>query len=150
MEVKDLTKKAIFIGLYFVLININPIGFGMFQFRIGEAMSVIPFFNRKYVGTFILGAGLANIFSPLGFIDIGVGMAVAAITYFISAYIENKRLNALIFSVLSGLIVGLALFYTSGLEFSISFVSISISQLVITNIGINLFKLDQLQEIIMD
>lgn len=47
MEIKDLTKKAILIGIYFILININPIGFGMIQFRIGEAMSVIPFFNRK-------------------------------------------------------------------------------------------------------
>lgn len=105
MEIKDLTKKAILIGIYFILININPIGFGMIQFRIGEAMSVIPFFNRKYVGTFILAAGLANIFSPLGIIDIGVGISCAAITYAISKYVKNKHINSAIFSLVSGLVL---------------------------------------------
>ncbi len=150
MEIKDLTKKAILIGIYFILININPIGFGMIQFRIGEAMSVIPFFNRKYVGTFILAAGLANIFSPLGIIDIGVGISCAAITYAISKYIDNKHINAAIFSLVSGLIVGLALYYTSGLNFWLSFISISLSQLIITNVGVYIFSLKQLEEIIMD
>lgn len=97
-----------------------------------------------------MAAGLANIFSPLGIIDIGVGISCAAITYAISKYVKNKHINSAIFSLVSGIIVGLALYYTSGLNFLISFISISLSQLIITNVGVYIFSLKQLQEIIMD
>ena len=58
MKVKDLAKNAILIAVYILAVNINPIGFMAIQFRVAEALSVIPFFNRKFVPALIIGGAL--------------------------------------------------------------------------------------------
>ncbi len=154
MKTKDLAKNAIVLAFYMLLIGLNPYGFYMFQLRIGEALSVLPFFNRKFVPALILGGALANFASPLGPIDMIVGGSCAIITYALSKFIKNVYLNSLIFSCVSGLLVTLELFKTGNLDmtmklpFLISFVSIAGSTLIVTSIACVIINKTKLKELI--
>ncbi len=150
MNSKDISRQAILIALFFILINTNPIGWGVLQFRIGEALTVIPFFNRKYTFAMIIASGLANIFSPLGALDVLVGLLCSSITYAISKHIESPRINALVFSVVSGIIVSFLLLKVYNAPYIPSFFSIFFSVLVITMVGVSIFKIPAVNKIIME
>lgn len=130
-NVSRMTYTAVLAAVYVVLTLINPIGWGMFQFRLSEALCVLPFFDRKNIPGVALGVVIANAFSPMGFFDIGAGVLTLVIAYTISKFIKNKYLNAIIFGVVAGLVVGAMLYYVLGLPFLMGFVSISISTIVI-------------------
>ena len=139
-DVSRMTYTAILAAIYVVLALMNPFGWGMFQFRISEALSVLPFFNRKSMQGIVLGTIIANSFSPMGIFDVGAGVLTAVIAYTISKYVKNKYLNAIIYSVVAGAVVGSMLFYVVGLPLLMSFVSIFISSLVIALIAVFLVE----------
>lgn len=71
-------------------------------------------------------------FSPLGLIDVFVGLSIAFITYFIFMNItKNKKILILLYSLLCGLVVSFALVFVYNVPFVITFVSITISQMII-------------------
>ncbi|MDO5301819.1 MAG: QueT transporter family protein [Tissierellia bacterium] len=140
MDKKTLTRNAVILALYVLLINVNPVGWGPIQFRIGEMLSVIPFFNRKYIPALVVGGGLANINSPLGLVDIAVGVSCAAITYAITSKVKNPWLGGLIFSAVAGILVAAELLAVYNAPFLLSFLSVGGSQVVILSLGVLLFS----------
>lgn len=140
MNVKDMAVNAVLAAIYVALTVINPIGTGAIQFRISEMLCIIPFFNRKYIAGMILGVGIANVFSSLGIIDVIVGITISAIAYSLSYFIKNVWLNALQYSILSGLFVALALYLVLGLPYWFSAATVGLSTLVTTFIGTFIFK----------
>ncbi|KXO16285.1 QueT transporter family protein [Peptoniphilus sp. GNH] len=150
MNIKDLVKNAILIAIYVVVIGVNPIGFGAIQFRIGEALSVIPFFNRKYVPALIIGGALANLYSPLGPIDMVVGAACAIIAYSFSKFIKSPYINSLIFATASGILVAGELSYTGDVPFFLTALSVGGSTLFITLLASYLVEKSNLKKIIKE
>ena len=130
-NVSRMTYTAVLAALYVALTLINPIGWGMFQFRLSEALCVLPFFDRKNITGVVIGVAMANAFSPIGVFDVGAGVLTAVIVYTISKYIKNKYLNAIIHGTVSGLVIGAMLYYVLGLPFLMSFVSIAASTIAI-------------------
>ena len=47
-KIKNLTFGGIFIAIYFILTNINPLSWGAIQVRFSELLLLIPFWNKKY------------------------------------------------------------------------------------------------------
>lgn len=139
-NISRMTYTAVLASVYVVLTLINPFGWGMFQFRLSEALCVLPFFDRKNITGVVLGVIIANAFSPIGIFDMGAGVLTLVIVYTISKYVKNKYLNAIIHGIVSGAVVGAMLFYVLGLPFLMSFVSISISTAAIAVIAVFLIE----------
>ena len=131
MNSKYIAYNAVIAAIYIALTVINPIGTMAIQIRVSEMISVLPFFNRKFIPGVLIGVGIANMFS---------GVGIGAVAYAISYYIKNVCINVVIFSVLCGIFVGLMLLTVVGLPFWLSLVSITISTLITTSIGALIFR----------
>ena len=140
MKTNKIASNALLAALYVALTLVNPIAWGALQFRVSDMLMVIPFFNRKYIYGATMGVIIANSFSPLGVIDIAVGAFSCIIPYTISKYINNKYINACIYSAVVGALVGLELKIVFSLPFIPSAISVFISTLIITFIGVFIFK----------
>ena len=93
--VKVLTIRALIAAIYVVLtVAIAPFSYGTIQFRISESLSQLVVFSKKYWFPITLGVAIANIFSPLGIVDVffgtlGTGLALA-ISIFIFKFVKNR------------------------------------------------------------
>jgi uncharacterized membrane protein len=62
-----------------------PISFGVYQVRIAEALTVLPFLSRAAIPGLYIGCLLANIFGGMGWLDIVFGplitLAAAVLTH---------------------------------------------------------------------
>ena len=93
--VKVLTIQALLAAIYVVLtVAIAPFSYGVIQFRISESLSQLVVFSKKYWFPITLGVAIANIFSPLGIVDVffgtlGTGLALA-ISIFVFKFIKNR------------------------------------------------------------
>lgn len=92
----SITRSAVIAALYFILtFALQPVAFGPLQFRLSEALVLLPFiFPESFVG---LGVGclLANILSPYGIYDVIIGSAVTFAAGFLTSRIRNIFLAAL-------------------------------------------------------
>ena len=75
-------RKIAFAGtvaaLYAALtVALAPIAYGPIQFRITEALSVLPFFFPVAVPGLFIGCVIANLLSPYGLMDVVVGSAAS-------------------------------------------------------------------------
>ena len=52
---------------------VSPIAFGAVQFRLSEVMVLLAWINPAFAPGLVLGCALANMFSPLGIIDVLFG-----------------------------------------------------------------------------
>ena len=74
--IREMTFNALLAALYVVFtLVISPIAFNAIQFRLSELFVLFCFFNKRYSIGLTLGCLIANIFSPLGVLDIGFGTA---------------------------------------------------------------------------
>ena len=93
--VKVLTIQALIAAIYVVLtVAIAPFSYGTIQFRISESLSQLVVFSKKYWFPITLGVAIANIFSPLGIVDVffgtlGTGLALA-ISIFVFKFVKNR------------------------------------------------------------
>lgn len=91
-------RLAVEAALYFVLtFFMQPIAFSpVLQFRVGEALTLLPIIFPEAVVGVSLGCLLANVFSPYAWYDIVFGTlatVIAAIcTYFIGRLLKNKSM----------------------------------------------------------
>lgn len=140
-NINTLAANSIICAVYVLLTLVNPLGYGAVQFRYSEIIAVLPFFNRRYIPGVVLGVLLANLFSPLGIIDVFVGVLICAISYSISYYIKNKYVNALIYSILCAVFVPLELYYVVKAPIIITSLGIFAGQIVVTILGVIIFDL---------
>ncbi len=103
--VKTLTIQALIAAIYVVLtVAIAPFSYGAVQFRISESLSQLVVFSKKYWLPITLGVAIANIFSPLGIVDVffgtlGTGLALA-ISVFVFKFIKNRIVKHIVNIVL--------------------------------------------------
>lgn len=74
-QTKIIVRTALIAALYFVLtVALAPISYGPFQFRLSEAIVLLPLiFPAEGIIGLTLGCLLANIFSPTGWYDMVFG-----------------------------------------------------------------------------
>ena len=69
-----MTESALIAAVYVALVLLfKPISFGAIQFRIAEALCVLPFFSLSAVPGLALGCLLGNFFSGAAMPDVSVG-----------------------------------------------------------------------------
>ena len=88
---KAITRAALIGVVYYVAtVAIPAISYGVLQFRIGEALTLLPLVFPESVIGLTIGCLLANIFSPFGWADIVFGSLATLIAGLLTAIIGKK------------------------------------------------------------
>lgn len=126
-------------ALYVVTTWINPFGYGMVQLRISAVISMLPFFRQEYRLPCIAAVAIANLFSPLGVIDVAVGIVLWTLAYYGISHLRNIWVICVACAVLSGVLIGGELSFVLKAPFAWNFVSITISQMIVFILGASLW-----------
>lgn len=99
MTVITMVRAAVTAAMYFILtFTVQPIAYGPLQFRIGEALTLLPILYPETVIGLTVGCLIANIFSPYMWYDMVFGtlatMIAALMTFLIGRYLRKKPLWA--------------------------------------------------------
>jgi uncharacterized membrane protein len=150
IHTKDLALIAIYAALYAVLVVVlGGISYGPVQVRIADSLvAAVPLLGIAGVLGHTLGVFIANIFSPLGPIDLLNTVPSFAMS-FVVYYVYKKTKNdytvigtCLAYSSVLGVTVGLMLSYVLSLPLLATIVYIAIGNIIASVlIGWPLFKL---------
>ena len=95
ISVKLVVINAMIAGVYAVLtLAISPIAYSEIQFRLSEIIVFLAFYNRRYIPGLTIGCIIANLFSPMGMLDIVFGTLSTIIVCIAMYLIKNRYLAA--------------------------------------------------------
>ena len=126
-----LTRAALIAALYVVLTFLSQIfglASGVIQFRLSEALTVMPLFYKEAVPGLWIGCILANILTGCAFGDVVFG-SVATLLGALGTYYIGRKKPALgpVFPILTNvLIVPAVLQYVYGVKYSYWFLMITV------------------------
>jgi uncharacterized membrane protein len=150
LNVQGLVKVALVAAIYVAItLVLKPISFGAVQFRIGEMLMLLAFYNRRYIGALTIGVMIANFFGDMGITDSVVGgfqtfaflsLGVILFDKFKTTKVFGGATNLafILFSFLfaaSMFIIALELVYFFQLPFWITFVTTALGELVVLLVG---------------
>lgn len=150
-KIRFMTKTAVIAALYAALtLLLAPFSFGVLQFRIAEALTVLPMFTVSAVPGLTIGCFLANLMGSGQWQDIVFGTLATLLAALCSYFIrKNKWLVPLPPVVFNALIVGTYLYFLFPSEYTMLFsiASVGFSEMVITYVfGIPLIAVLQKNE----
>ena len=103
MKKKSLALGGMIAALYAgVTVTLAPISYGPLQFRVAEALTLLPFYIPEAVPGLFMGCFIANAFSPNGALD----MVVGSLATLIAAYL-SRRMPKLWLAVLPPVLVNM-------------------------------------------
>lgn len=144
-NVKYLVKAGIIAAIYVVLVIIFSFSsFGPIQFRVAEAMTILPFFTSAAIPGLFVGCLIANILGGAVIWDIIFGSLATLIAAFLSFKLRKQALLVpippiVVNSVVVGIILKLAYGVPEGLLFLMG--SVFLGQLVaVYGLGMILLK----------
>lgn len=115
-QTKFLVKNALIAALYMTLtISLAPISYGPVQVRISEFMTLLAFWNPKYVMGLVVGCFLANLGSPFGIADVFVGTLATFLAVYMMRYCSGIFLASLLPVLSNGILIGMELMYLAAL-----------------------------------
>ena len=107
---------AMYVSLSYVSYTMNS-AFGGIQFRVSEALTLLPFLFPEAAWGLFVGCILTNLLSQFGAVDIVFGSLATLLAGFWTARCKNKWTAAIPPVVCNGLIVGAVIAYgTNGLS----------------------------------
>jgi len=123
-----ITRGALIAALYAALVFVfAPISFGAVQFRVAEALTLLPFLWLEAVPGLFVGCLVANMFGGLGPWDVFLGSGATLLAAWLSYMSPNVVLAALAPVIVNGVIVGSYLTLIVGLPtpliFSVAYVA---------------------------
>ena len=141
ISVKLVVINAMIAGVYAVLtLAISPIAYSEIQFRLSEIIVFLAFYNRRYIPGLTIGCIIANLFSPMGMLDIVFG-ALSTIIVCIAMYlIKNRYLAAGAGAIITGMIIGAELWYAFNIPYVINAIYVAVGELIVLIIGALVFK----------
>ena len=114
MNLKKLSVAGLIAALYAVIsLVFLPYSFGIYQVRVAEALTVLPFLTAAAIPGLFVGCLLANIFGGMGWLDIVFGPLLTLLAAFGTRYVfhlSNRKYRALL-SLLPILILWLGALY---------------------------------------
>ena len=118
--VKKLSAAAVIGALYAALtLLLSPISFGVMQIRASEALCAFALITPAAIPGLTVGCFLANIIGPGGIADALLGSAATLFGCWLMYLLRGRPLLAPLCNCVSnGVIVGLMLYYTSGIGIS--------------------------------
>lgn len=138
-KLKKILIPATIAGIYVALTYaFMPISFGIINFRISEALTLLPFFSPYAVAGVTIGCLISNLLSPYGILDVIFGTLATFLAAFLTYHIGKsnlkmkKLLSPLPPVIINALVVGVLLNLTllKGPAGSISSISINKEALI--------------------
>lgn len=127
-----ITQSAAIAAMYAVLtIAFAPISYGQIQFRISEALTVLPFFTPAAIPGLFVGCIIANLVGHGELIDIVFGSLASLISAILSYKMPKHYLAPLPPIVVNGIVVGFVLHYLYQLPLLISMGWVALGQIVV-------------------
>ena len=124
-----ITRAAVIAALYVALVLIfQPVSFGPVQFRVAEALTILPFLMPEAIPGLFVGCLIANIFGGLGPFDIVLGSLATLIAAYASFRAPNKWLAASAPVAVNGLVVGAYLSFLTGMPMSLSVAYVALGE----------------------
>ena len=111
----EIARMALVTGLYVaVTFVLSVISFGAIQIRLSEMFNYLSLYNKKYILAITLGVALANLSSPLGWIDVVVGSISTLLVLLINYEITKRVRNMKIKMVITALVFAFSMFTVAG------------------------------------
>ena len=96
LSLKEISLAGLIAAVYAVLgLAFLPISFGVYQVRVAEALTVLPFLTRAGVPGLFIGCVLANIFGGLGWQDIVFGSLITLVAALLTRSIYHLSRTSL-------------------------------------------------------
>lgn len=145
-----LVKSAMLAAMYVALtLAFEPISYGPVQFRISEVLVLFAFIDPMYVLGLTLGCAIANMFSPLGIIDVAFGTSATFIALLFIVQVRKRfgfNTKALFVAsfgpvLANGVIIGIMLNYVYSAPLLVTMFYVAVGEIcAVTVLGVLLFK----------
>lgn len=136
-----LIKSAIVAAIYAVTTMINPFSYLGIQFRVSEILVLLVLIDKRYITPLVIGNIIANLNSPLGYVDIVFGSLATLISLVLIIKTKNLFISTLWPSIINGLIIGFMLNKLLNLPLFLSIAQVFIGEFIIVSIfGYIIFK----------
>lgn len=130
-KIRFLAEAGIIAAMYAALtIIFAPISYGQIQVRISEALTILPAFTPAAIPGLFIGCIVANLFSPVGVIDIVFGSLATLLAAFLSYKMPKRYLVPLPPIIINGVVVGFILNYVFKLPLFISMLWVALGELI--------------------
>lgn len=116
---------ALYAGLAMAL---APLSFGPVQFRVAEALTLLPFFVPEAVPGLFAGCLLSNLLGGFGLADVVLGSAATLAAAWLTSRMPNVWLAAVPPVAVNAAVVGVYLAFLTGTPVLLSVVYIALSQ----------------------
>ncbi len=140
-KLSDFARIAAVAAIYVAMtVGIAPLSYGAIQLRFAEMLTLLCFYRKDYCFALILGCAIANLFSPLGMLDMIFG--VASTVFAVVLIPRMKKLwIASLFPTISMIFIAWELMYL-GSPFWFSLLTCAIGEfIVVTLLGVPVFSL---------
>ncbi|MDT2685819.1 QueT transporter family protein [Enterococcus gallinarum] len=135
-------------ALYVVItFSLAAISFGAIQVRPAEAFNHLASYNKRYIFAVTMGCVIANVFSPLGIVDVFVGggstLGMLLAIYFVSKRLSNETTKLVANTLIACLFmfpIAIELHFVSNLPIIGTFISLAISEAISMVVGGLLIK----------
>lgn len=127
-----LTRAAAIAALYAVMtLVLHEISYGPWQFRVSEALTLLPCIWPEAIPGLFIGCLLANIIGPYGLVDIIVGSLATLLAAFLTRKLRGKKLVAALPPVLvNAVVIGVMLYFVAGAPLWMTMLQIGMGQAV--------------------
>jgi uncharacterized membrane protein len=135
--VRFITQAAIIAALYAALtIVLAPISFGPVQFRVSEALTVLPAFTSAAIPGLTIGCLIANTYSimiigPTAILDLIFGTIATLLAALLSYKMPKRYLVPLPPIVVNGIIIGLVLHYVLKVPLVATMASVAFGEAIV-------------------
>lgn len=125
-------RGALIAAVYVVLcLAFQPLSYGVVQFRLAEALTLLPILYIEAIPGLFVGALIANSFGGLGLVDIVCGSLVTLIAAYATYMLRSSLLAYLPPIILNGLLVSAYLHLLFNWPYWLTVVSIGVSEAVV-------------------
>ena len=142
LKIKDVLQISIVAAIYIVLtVAVSPLSYGDVQFRVSETLMLLVLYKKRYAISMIIGCLIANLFSPVGAVDVIFGTLATIVAIIPMLFIKNLEISSIFPSISNGIIVGLELAIVYELPIAFTMFTVFLGEFVVVSlIGIPLFR----------
>ena len=149
MKIKSLALGGMVAALYAgITVALVPISYGPVQFRVAEALTLLPFYIPAAVPGLFVGCIVANYFSPYGMLDMVVGSLATLAAAYLSRRMPRLWLAALPPVLINMTAIGTMLHFVADLPLWSTIFYVGAGQAVSCSLGIPLMKILEKQKLV--
>lgn len=132
ISARFIARAAIIAAVYTGLtMTLQSISFGPIQFRLAEALTVLPFIDAAAVPGVALGCMFANLSSPFGLVDILGGSLITLVSAYLTYKAPNRYVALLPPIILNALGVPIYLAPAANMPYWLVALQVGLGQLVV-------------------